>query len=170
MITFGCAGACKRRATAFSAFLLCVTCLRENCYQQAAAFFPVLRRCSHPSRLLKPSRRASHPAACPAVSRHTMGNPQEEATQYKNQGNDAFRNQAWDAALEFYTKAIETYNRDPSFYTNRAQVRASPVAHDCIPNSTSDIHQARTVRVRDTRCRHGDRARSEQCQGKIYPV
>ena len=71
-----------------------------------------------------------------------MGNPQEEATQYKNQGNDAFRNQAWDAALEFYTKAIEAYNREPSFYTNRAQVRRSSVAHDCIIDSVLDIYQA----------------------------
>ncbi|KAF7572201.1 serine threonine-protein phosphatase PP2A catalytic subunit [Pyrenophora tritici-repentis] len=46
----------------------------------------------------------------------------EEATKLKDQGNNAFRNQEWDKALEFYTKAIEAYNAEPSFYTNRAQV------------------------------------------------
>jgi serine/threonine-protein phosphatase 5 len=51
-----------------------------------------------------------------------MGNPQEEATAFKNKGNEAFKNQDWPAALEFYTKAIELWDKEPSFYTNRAQV------------------------------------------------
>lgn len=59
-----------------------------------------------------------------------MGNPQEEATQFKNQGNDAFKKQDWPGALEFYTKAIEAYNKEPSFFTNRAQVRHHAVAHE----------------------------------------
>ncbi|EAT91443.1 serine/threonine-protein phosphatase [Parastagonospora nodorum] len=50
-----------------------------------------------------------------------MGNPQEEATALKNKGNDAFKNQDWPAALDFYTKAIELWDKEPSFYTNRAQ-------------------------------------------------
>jgi serine/threonine-protein phosphatase 5 len=50
-----------------------------------------------------------------------MGAPTDEATKLKDQGNNAFRNQEWDKALEFYTKAIEAYNAEPSFYTNRAQ-------------------------------------------------
>jgi serine/threonine-protein phosphatase 5 len=52
-----------------------------------------------------------------------MGSPQEEATVLKNKGNDAFKNQDWPAALEYYTKAIELWDKEPSFYTNRAQVR-----------------------------------------------
>jgi serine/threonine-protein phosphatase 5 len=52
-----------------------------------------------------------------------MGSPQEEATALKNKGNDAFKNQDWPAALEYYTKAIELWDKEPSFYTNRAQVR-----------------------------------------------
>ncbi|KAF1944926.1 protein phosphatase 5 [Clathrospora elynae] len=51
-----------------------------------------------------------------------MGNPPEAAVKFKDQGNNAFRNQEWDNALDFYTKAIEAYNAEPSFYTNRAQL------------------------------------------------
>jgi serine/threonine-protein phosphatase 5 len=50
-----------------------------------------------------------------------MSDAREEAVALKNKGNDAFRNQNWPAALEFYTKAIDAYDKDPSFYTNRAQ-------------------------------------------------
>jgi hypothetical protein len=59
---------------------------------------------------------------CPAFSTRIMGSPQEEATQLKNKGNEAFKNQDWPAALDFYTKAIELWDKEPSFYTNRAQV------------------------------------------------
>lgn len=52
-----------------------------------------------------------------------MGSPPAEAVQLKDEGNKAFKNQEWDKALEFYTKAIEAYDAEPSFYTNRAQVR-----------------------------------------------
>jgi len=50
-----------------------------------------------------------------------MSDAREEAVALKNKGNDAFRNQNWPAALEFYSKAIDAYDKDPSFYTNRAQ-------------------------------------------------
>lgn len=46
---------------------------------------------------------------------------QEEATALKNKGNDAFKAQDWATAVEFYTKAIDLYDEEPSFYTNRAQ-------------------------------------------------
>jgi len=45
-----------------------------------------------------------------------------EATELKNKGNAAFKNHDWPTAVECYTKAIEKYDREPSFYTNRAQV------------------------------------------------
>ena len=48
---------------------------------------------------------------------------QEEATALKNKGNDAFKAQDWATAVEFYAKAIDLYDGEPSFYTNRAQVR-----------------------------------------------
>ena len=83
----------------------------------------------------------------------------EEATKLKDQGNNAFRNQEWDKALEFYTKAIEAYNAEPSFYTNRAQVCRQPTCctldHARMLNCSTDIHQARTVRLRNPRCRLG---------------
>jgi len=45
-----------------------------------------------------------------------------EAIELKNQGNAAFKNHDWPTAIDFYTKAIEKYDKEPSFYTNRAQV------------------------------------------------
>lgn len=53
-----------------------------------------------------------------------MPSPQEEATELKNKGNEAFKKQDWPAAVEYYTKAIEKYDQEPSFFTNRAQVRS----------------------------------------------
>jgi len=50
-----------------------------------------------------------------------MGSPPEAAVALKDQGNDAFRNQAWDKALAAYTQAIDAYDAEPSFYCNRAQ-------------------------------------------------
>lgn len=45
----------------------------------------------------------------------------EQAVELKNKGNEAFKNQDWPAAVNFYTQAIELYDKEPSFYTNRAQ-------------------------------------------------
>jgi hypothetical protein len=83
-----------------------------------------------------------------------MGNPQEEATQLKNKGNDAFKNQDFPAALEFYTKAIELWDKEPSFYTNRAQVRKRLLLHMavCLHHSLGK-HQAGIVWIRSARCR-----------------
>jgi serine/threonine-protein phosphatase 5 len=58
-----------------------------------------------------------------------MGNPQEEATALKNKGNEAFKNHDWPKAVDFYTQAIELWDKDPSFYNNRAQVRYLPTPH-----------------------------------------
>ena len=49
-------------------------------------------------------------------------NNKEEAIELKNKGNDAFKKQDYPAAVDFYTKAIDLYPEEPSFYTNRAQV------------------------------------------------
>lgn len=46
----------------------------------------------------------------------------EQAIELKNKGNEAFKNHDWPAAVSFYTQAIELYDKEPSFYTNRAQV------------------------------------------------
>ncbi len=39
----------------------------------------------------------------------------------KNKGNDAFKAHDWPGAIEFYTKAINLNDQEPSFYSNRAQ-------------------------------------------------
>ena len=47
----------------------------------------------------------------------------EGAVVLKVEGNKAFASHDWLGAVDFYTKAIEKYNQDPSFFCNRAQVR-----------------------------------------------
>ena len=71
-----------------------------------------------------------------------MGSSPEEATKLKDQGNNAFRNQEWDKALDFYTKAIEAYNAEPSFYTNRAQVGIPRAPRHHMLNCAPDLYQA----------------------------
>ncbi len=51
----------------------------------------------------------------------------EAATVLKQQGNKAFAAHDWPTAAKFYTEAIEKYDRDPSFFCNRAQVRAEGI-------------------------------------------
>lgn len=46
----------------------------------------------------------------------------EEANALKLQGNKAFQQHDWQKAVEFYTQAIEKYDKEPSFFCNRAQV------------------------------------------------
>lgn len=46
----------------------------------------------------------------------------EEATALKEKGNQAFKEHDWPTAIKYYTKAIEANDKEPSFYTNRAQV------------------------------------------------
>lgn len=48
-----------------------------------------------------------------------------DAVEFKNKGNEAFKNKDYPTAVEFYTKAIEANSNEPSFYTNRAQVRTT---------------------------------------------
>jgi hypothetical protein len=48
----------------------------------------------------------------------------EDAVALKEKGNAAFKAHNWPEAVDYYTKAIETYDKEPSFYTNRAQVRS----------------------------------------------
>ncbi|KAF2840292.1 PPP5-domain-containing protein [Patellaria atrata CBS 101060] len=45
----------------------------------------------------------------------------EEAIALKNKGNEAFKAHDWATAIEYYTKAIAVNDKEPSFYTNRAQ-------------------------------------------------
>jgi serine/threonine-protein phosphatase 5 len=50
----------------------------------------------------------------------------EEAVALKNKGNEFFKQQDWAQAIEYYSKALDAYAEDPSFYTNRAQVCFQP--------------------------------------------
>ena len=55
-----------------------------------------------------------------------------EATALKVKGNKAFSDHDWPGAIEFYTKAIQKFDKDASFYSNRAQVRDVEKEHETI--------------------------------------
>jgi serine/threonine-protein phosphatase 5 len=46
----------------------------------------------------------------------------EAATALKVKGNTAFAKHDWPTAIDFYTQAIDQYDKEPSFFSNRAQV------------------------------------------------
>jgi serine/threonine-protein phosphatase 5 len=45
----------------------------------------------------------------------------EAATALKQQGNKAFAQHDWPTAIDFYSQAINKYDKEPSFFCNRAQ-------------------------------------------------
>lgn len=69
---------------------------------------------------------SKHPGiavSCPSATLRTMASDQEAANALKLQGNKAFADHEWPTAVDFYTQAIEKYDKDPSYFSNRAQVR-----------------------------------------------
>lgn len=51
----------------------------------------------------------------------------QEAVDLKNQGNKAFAAGDYPTAVELYSKAITANDKEPTFFTNRAQVRTPRV-------------------------------------------
>jgi serine/threonine-protein phosphatase 5 len=53
----------------------------------------------------------------------TVASPADKAaaSALKAKGNQAFAAHDWPSAVDYYTKAIEKYDAEPSFYCNRAQ-------------------------------------------------
>jgi hypothetical protein len=64
-----------------------------------------------------------------------MATPEEKATELKNQGNKAFAAHDWPTAIDLYSQAIELNGKEPTFWSNRAQVRATPPS--ALPTSAS---------------------------------
>lgn len=59
----------------------------------------------------------------PKSSSFAMPSMEEQAVALKNEGNKAFAAHDWNKAVELYSKAIELNDKEPTFLTNRAQVR-----------------------------------------------
>jgi len=51
-----------------------------------------------------------------------MATTQERAVALKNEGNKAFSRHDWTAAIDYYSKAIELNDKEPTFWANRAQM------------------------------------------------
>ena len=52
---------------------------------------------------------------------------EDEAVALKNQGNKAFAAHDWPSAIDFYTRAIQLNDKEPAYYSNRAQVFSIPM-------------------------------------------
>jgi serine/threonine-protein phosphatase 5 len=50
----------------------------------------------------------------------------EKAAAFKDEGNKSFKAHDWPAAIEKYSKAIELNDKEPTYFSNRAQVYSSP--------------------------------------------
>lgn len=71
-----------------------------------------------------------------------MATDQELATALKVQGNKAFAQHDWPVAVDFYNQAIAKFDKDPSFFSNRAQV-CSRRSWWHIPKSRVHVHYDR---------------------------
>ncbi|KAM3072006.1 Palmitoyl-protein thioesterase 1 [Clarireedia jacksonii] len=58
-----------------------------------------------------------------------MTSTEEEATALKNLGNKAFAAHNWPEAIEYYTKAIALNDKEPTYYSNRAQANIKSEAY-----------------------------------------
>jgi serine/threonine-protein phosphatase 5 len=58
----------------------------------------------------------------------------------KEQGNKAFKEHDWASAISFYTQAIDLNDKEPTFYTNRAQVRPHAPRHATAVKRLSNPH------------------------------
>jgi serine/threonine-protein phosphatase 5 len=59
------------------------------------------------------------------------------AVELKNEGNKAFSSGDFPSAVELYSKAIELDDKQPAFFTNRAQVGDSPPSHARVTTTSS---------------------------------
>lgn len=86
---------------------------------------------------------------------------EKAATALKLQGNKAFASHDWIQALDLYSKAIEEYDQDPSFFCNRAQVCFSfPISA-----SLSCLFVPLSCPVRLSREEVGEHSASRKCYG-----
>ena len=83
-----------------------------------------------------------------------MATAKERAVELKNQGNKAFGAHDWPTAIDFYTQAIGLDDQEPTYFTNRAQVRFAPqpdAARARVTDSTAGQHQVGSLRLCDRR-------------------
>lgn len=89
-----------------------------------------------------------------------MASDIEAANALKLKGNKAFAEHEWPTAVDFYTKAIEKYDKEPSFFSNRAQVCNSEFGRVVAEVKLTGIgaYQTRGAWVCDCGCYEGVRA------------
>jgi hypothetical protein len=77
----------------------------------------------------------------------------EEAQALKAKGNKAFASHDWPTAVDFYTQAIDMYDQEPSFFSNRAQVCKDWVViiGDCLTYRRTGKYQIGGVWFRNCR-------------------
>lgn len=88
-----------------------------------------------------------------------MATTEARAVELKDKGNKAFKEHDWDSAIDFYTQAIEANGKEPTFYTNRAQVRklscGAREGNPLTKMSCEGSNKGRSIWFSDCRCYQG---------------
>eukprot|EP00878_Enallax_costatus_P004085 GHUV01004311.1.p1 GENE.GHUV01004311.1~~GHUV01004311.1.p1 ORF type:complete len:462 (+),score=153.33 GHUV01004311.1:746-2131(+) len=72
----------------------------------------------------------------------------KEALEWKSKGNDLYRSRKFDEAIEAYNRALELYDKDVSFLTNRAAVHFEKGDYEeCIKDCDSAVEKGRELRA-----------------------
>lgn len=77
-----------------------------------------------------------------------MLNKKKEALQEKELGNEAYKKKEFDRAIQHYNRAIELYDQDVSFLSNRAAVHFEKADYEeCIKDCDAAVERGRELRA-----------------------
>lgn len=117
----------------------CVSCRVPFCKRKSVGFCADLQQ-THRDKPRHPDEQcrllSRHMLCCAVLCRSAM----PQALEHKSRGNELYKARKFDEALEEYGKAIELYDKDVSFLTNRCDPELVLSVLPCIPRCQSYLH------------------------------